>query len=62
MINLSGHSGTAYFEPIPQSDIEITLPGSFRTARAVRLGRDLPPRNGTLRLPLLRDYELLVLR
>jgi hypothetical protein len=52
----------AYFEPVPQTNIDITLPGSFRSARAIRLAKRVPLSNGSLRLPILRDYELIVLR
>jgi hypothetical protein len=64
-INLSGHSQTAYFEPIPMRDIRVELAGQFRSARSVRLGQDLSvERKGRYTgflLPKLEDYDLVVL-
>ena len=60
MVNLSGHSQTGYFEPIPMRDIRVGVQGAFRTARALRLGRSLEVDKG-FTLPQLGDYELIVL-
>jgi hypothetical protein len=65
LINLSGHSQTAYFEPLPMRNIRIAVAGSFSGARAIRSGATLTVtrRNGRseLHLPSLLDYELVVL-
>lgn len=66
LINLSGHSQTAYFAPLPMRAIRITLDGLFSTARLRRGGAVfLPLRTAagrtTLTLPELRDYELIEL-
>jgi hypothetical protein len=65
LVNLSGHSQTAYLDPIPMSDIRLDVAGSYRSARALRAARSLPPRqeNGytRFRLPRLFDYEVIVL-
>ncbi len=42
LINLSGHSQTAWFAPLPMEAIEISVEGSYSAARAVRMGRALP--------------------
>ena len=39
--NLSGHTDTAYFDPIPFADIGIKIRGRFARARAVRSGQPL---------------------
>ncbi|MGH9628280.1 MAG: hypothetical protein ACRD7E_08075, partial [Bryobacteraceae bacterium] len=36
---LSGHSGTSYFDPVPIRSIEIRLDAPFQSARAMRLDR-----------------------
>jgi hypothetical protein len=65
MINLSGHSQTGYFPPVPMSQIRVEVDGNFRTARTVRMPAHLPvtirERHTTFELPLLRDYEVVVL-
>jgi hypothetical protein len=38
LVNLSGHSQTAYFKPVPMSGIQVQVKGAFKTARAIRLG------------------------
>ena len=35
-INLSGHSQTAYFPPVPMREIHVELLGAFHSARALR--------------------------
>jgi hypothetical protein len=66
LINLSGHSQTAYFAPIPMGPIRVRVAGEFRSARAVRSGVELPVRvdggHTEWSLPRLADYELVVLR
>ncbi len=65
LINLSGHSQTAYFPPVPMHGIELNLEGRFSAARALRANQALPLRaeNGRtlLKLARLNDYELVVL-
>jgi hypothetical protein len=64
-VNLSGHSGTAWFEPVTMRDITLELARDFRDARAVRLDRRLPVTDeGDYRrftLPTFDDYEVVVL-
>jgi hypothetical protein len=66
LINLSGHSQTGYFLPVPMSNIEIDIAGEFKTGRAVRTPASLPLRSKagytSLTVPQLRDYELVVLQ
>ncbi len=66
LVNLSGHSQTAYFEPIEMSDIRIELAGEFRSARSLRLERDLEVsrrgRYGTFALPRLGAYDVVVVQ
>ncbi len=65
LVNLSGHSQTGYFAPLPMTDIRISVEGEFAGARALRAGQQVAlSRSGgrsTLTLPQLRDYELVVL-
>jgi len=65
LINLSGHSQTAYFPPVPMRQIRVELRGAFHTARAVRHAVDLKIRThggySEIILPELLDYELVVL-
>lgn len=65
LINLSGHSQTAWFPPLPMDAIDVSVEGSYNSARAVRLGRTLPvsSSNGrtAFQLPRLADYELIEL-
>ena len=65
LINLSGHSQTGYFAPLPTGPIQIRLEGNFKTVRLLRSG--LPPSlqqvggRSEIGLPRLQDYELIVL-
>jgi len=65
-VNLSGHSQTAYFRAVPMSGIEVQVKGAFRSARAIRAGRDLAvTRAGeysAFTVPSLVEYELVELR
>jgi len=65
LINLSGHSQTAYFEPLPMRDIEVKLAGKFLKATAIRNRAALAVTDSGGRsrfvLPELKDYELIVL-
>jgi hypothetical protein len=65
-VNLSGHSSTAYFEPIDMRDVRVELAGTFARATAVRLGQELQltaRANGTsaFTLPRVGEYEVAVL-
>jgi hypothetical protein len=65
LVNLSGHSDTAYFTPVEMRDITVQVAEGFRRARAVALGRDLAvAREGgysRFTLPALKSYEVVVL-
>jgi hypothetical protein len=65
LVNLSGHSQTGYFAPVPMHDISVKVSGIYRQAHTVRVPGTLPLRkDGTrtvLTVPVLRDYELVVL-
>jgi hypothetical protein len=65
MINLSGHSQTGYFPPVPMRGIEVAVAGVFQTAGSVRTAGRLPVqvKDGYTHftLPRLNDYELVVL-
>ena len=40
-VNLSGHSETAYFDPLPIRHVRVQVQGPFHSAHAVRGGKDL---------------------
>jgi hypothetical protein len=65
LVNLTGHSQTGYFAPIPMHNISIEVSGNYRQAHTVRAPGALPLRKAgartVLTLPVLRDYELVVL-
>jgi hypothetical protein len=65
LINLSGHSQTGYFSPVPMHEIRVELLGGFRKARALRGAVDLKVQKrgvySEIVVPELRDYELVVL-
>jgi hypothetical protein len=64
-INLSGHSQTAYFPPLPMRGIRITLEGEYARARGHRAPAAVLLQSAegrtTLTLPELRNYELIEL-
>jgi hypothetical protein len=64
-VNLSGHSQTAYFQPLAMRDLEVELKGKFKHARATRLAQDLPLATAgeykKFKLPVLEAYEAVVL-
>ena len=64
-VNLSGHADTAYFEPVPMSNVEAAVEGAFRRARSVGLRQELPlEKDGAYQrftLPNLRGYDVVVL-
>jgi hypothetical protein len=65
LINLSGHSQTGYFAPVPMESIHVQVAGAFRTARTIRMPGDLAVRTSggytEFTIPRLNDYELVVL-
>jgi hypothetical protein len=66
LINLSGHSDTGYYAPIPMKDIHVAVAGSFASAKTVREDGVLKVRRtggySEIVIPALRDYELVVLQ
>ncbi len=64
-VNLSGHSDTAYFDPVPFRSVRVGVRGDFSRARAVRLRKPLAlaREEGSVSfvLPQLDDYEVVVL-
>jgi hypothetical protein len=64
-VNLSGHSQTAYFDPVPMQSIEVELTGEFRTARSRSLDAALRLEatggRTSFVLPSLREYDVVVL-
>jgi hypothetical protein len=65
VVNLSGHSDTAYFAPIEMHDITIRVAHEFQRGRAVGLDKALAVtrsgRYGSVTLPTLKAYEVIVL-
>jgi hypothetical protein len=66
LINLSGHSQTGYFPPVPMSDIRIRMAGAFTNARSLRSPGKLAVKSvggyTEFTLPKLSDYELIVVQ
>ncbi|RPJ52213.1 MAG: hypothetical protein EHM23_33180 [Acidobacteria bacterium] len=64
-VNLSGHSGTAYFDPVPFRSLKVEVKGDFSRARAVSARKSLDlTRDGdyaSFVLPQLDGYEVVVL-
>lgn len=65
LVNLSGHSQTGYFAPLPMRDLHLEIAAQYRAARSLRTPRPVPVSfadgYSRLTLPELRDYELIVL-
>lgn len=65
LINLSGHSQTGYFAPIPMSGIQVQVAGAFKTAKTLRTPRSLTVKvnqgYSEFTIPQLSDYELVVI-
>jgi len=65
LVNLTGHSQTGYFAPLPVESIRISLEGDFASAQALRSAQPIPVKRTAgrteLTMPRLRDYELIVL-
>jgi hypothetical protein len=66
LINLSGHSQTAYFDPVPMSNIEIRVQGRYNSALLVDRKQSLPAKQdgvySVFTVPALRQYELIEVR
>ena len=64
-VNISGHSQTGYFPPVPMQDIQVDIKGRYRQARALRapgtLQLTLSDNRARFRLPKLTDCEVVVL-
>jgi hypothetical protein len=65
LINLSGHSQTGYFAPVPMSSIRVRVAGAFKSGRTVRSPGSIAVRASQgyseVTIPRLPDYELVVL-
>lgn len=65
LINLSGHSQTGYYAPVPMSGIRVQVAGSFKTGKTVRTPGGLAVRvnqgYSEFTISRLSDYELVVL-
>jgi hypothetical protein len=65
LINLSGHSQTAYFAPVPMDSIRVSLAGTFKIAKTERspatLTVHLSGGRTEFTVPRLFDYEIVVL-
>jgi hypothetical protein len=65
LINMSGHSQTGYFAPIPMSDIQVQVAGAFKTAKTLRapgsLAVNVDKGYTEFTIRRLSDYELVVL-
>jgi hypothetical protein len=65
LVNLSGHSGTAYFSPVEMRDIRVEVRHDFSRARSVSLEKPLEVVRdgpcGSVILPLLNAYDVVVL-
>lgn len=65
LINLSGHSQTGYFDPVPMSDIHVRVAGASKTAKTLRTPGNLNVKVDReyieFTVPHLSDYELVVL-
>ena len=64
LINVSGHSDTAYHVPVAMHDIRIDLAGDFKTAKTLRnpgnLKTQSTPGHTVVSVPTLLDYEMVV--
>jgi hypothetical protein len=65
LVNLSGHSQTGYFAPVPMTGVRVQLAGAHKSARTVRspgaVGLRATEGYTELVIPQLSDYELVVL-
>lgn len=65
-INLTGHSDTAYFNPVPMTNIQVRVKGRFTSGRAIRSGQAISVTNDAgfahFTLPALDEYEMIDFR
>jgi hypothetical protein len=65
LVNGTGHSGTAYFNPLEVRGIRIELARPFARATAVSGNTDLPVtnigRHGGFTVPILKAYEVVII-
>jgi hypothetical protein len=65
LVNVTGHSDTAYFPPVEVRDIRIELAREFNRATAVASGRHLPVTRegsyGAFTVPSVKAYEVVVI-
>jgi hypothetical protein len=61
LVNLSGHSQTAYFPPVPMTNIRVAIDEKFTRARSLRSGAAVAVKSGEFVLPRLEDYDAVVL-
>ena len=65
-INLTGHSDTAYFNPVPMTNIQVRVKGNFTSGHAIRSGQTIAVTNdggfAEFTLPSLDEYEMIDFR
>ncbi len=65
LVNLTGHSGTAYFPPVELRDLRVEVAGTFTRARTVASNETVTvTAKGNYRVltvPRLRAYEVVIL-
>ncbi|HSW51084.1 MAG TPA: hypothetical protein VLH09_12960, partial [Bryobacteraceae bacterium] len=65
LVNLSGHSQTAYFAPVPMKDIRVDVAGAYKRATTARSAGAVPLTvsggRTAFTVPQLTDYELVVM-
>ena len=65
LINMSGHSETGYFAPVPMEAIRVRIAGNFRSAQTIRSPGALAVRAAggycEFTIPRLSGYELVIL-
>lgn len=65
LVNLSGHSQTGYFEPVPMGPVRVELEGEYVSAEALRAGGKLEVKRAggrtSFTVPRLEDYDLVAL-
>lgn len=65
-INLTGHSDTAYFNPVPMTNIQVRVKGDFSSGHAIRSGETIAVKNNDgfaeFTLLALDEYEMIELR
>ncbi len=65
LVNVSGHSGTAYFNPHQMQNIRLEIKGTYKRARAIKQNKRLKIRThgnySSILLPRLAEYEVIIL-